>query len=208
VWETILRLGPRAADQYTGIPATAQFSLSTPSLLPRMRSLGSIRSFTFLTARFLESSVNGEIRSELVPFITTSDNQSRADLMHLSRQRSWGSVLESFVRHRDRKYRFDSEGRMVRRHILVRKDGIIGLGKGANRIEAGRVLGLRSAGGRAKTYVDWSVRILSLPPSWAAEHGISQRSFQYLRSALREGRIPRGHGSWTFERVRTAMESK
>ncbi len=47
----------------------------------------------------------------------------------IPRQRSWGSVVEAFVRHRDRKYAFDTDGRMQRRHVLVRRNRIIGLGK-------------------------------------------------------------------------------
>jgi hypothetical protein len=201
VWETILRLGPHAADLYTGIPATAQFSLSSPSLLPRVRKIGPIRPFTFLTARFLEALSDEEARSELIPFISASDDLSRSDLMHLPRQRSWGSVIDSFVRHRDRKYRFDPKGRMIRRRILVRKDRIIGLGKEANRVEANRILGLHTAGSRAKRYADWKAKIIALPPSWARAHGIPERSFRYLRQVLKSGRIPRGHGSQTFGRV-------
>ena len=77
-----------------------------------------------------------------------------ASLMAMPRQRSWASVIESFFEHRDRKYEFDSEGRAIRRHVLVRRKNLMGLGKEANRIETSRVLGLRAGGGRAKTYVD------------------------------------------------------
>ena len=155
VWEAILADGPAASDRYAGIPATAQFSLSSPALLPRVRKLGPIRPFTFLTARFLEPSPDPtEDRSELVAFVLTKDGAARTELMQLPRQRSWGSVLEAFVRHRDRKCCFDGEGRMDRRHVLVRKSKIVGLGKEANRIESARVLGQAAVGGRAKTYVD------------------------------------------------------
>lgn len=51
---------------------------------------------------------------------------------------------------------------MVRRHIQVRKSRIVGLGKEANRIEAGRVLGQHAVGGRTRTYVDWKSRLLKL----------------------------------------------
>jgi len=56
VWEAILAHGKDAADLYPGVPATARFSLSSPALLPRVRRLGPIRPFAFLTARFLEPS--------------------------------------------------------------------------------------------------------------------------------------------------------
>ena len=154
VWEAILDSGPAAPDRYAGISATAQFSLSSPALLPRGRKLGSIRPFTFLTARFLEPSADPtEGRSELVALVSTKDESARAELMQPPRQRSWGSVLEAFVRHRDRKCLFDAEGRMARRNVLVRKSRIVGLGKEASRIESARVLGQAVVGGRAKTYV-------------------------------------------------------
>ena len=114
-----------------------------------------IRPFTFLTARLLEPSSDPEaLRLELVAFTDPEDSTGMARLMALPRQRSWGSVVEDFVRHQDRKYTFDDDGRAVRRHVLVRKRNLVGLEKEANRIEASRVLGLRATGGRAKTYVD------------------------------------------------------
>ena len=155
VWEAILADGPAAADRFAGVPATAQFSLSSPALLPRVRKLGPIRPFTFLTARFLEPSPDStEDRSELVAFVPTKDEAARADLMRLPRQRSWGSVVEAFVRHRDRKCTFDGDGKMLRRRVLVRRSKIVGLGKEANRIEAGRVLGQAAVAGRAKRHID------------------------------------------------------
>jgi hypothetical protein len=51
---------------------------------------------------------------------------------------------------------------MVRRRVLVRRSKIVGLGKEANRIEAGRVLGQAAVGGKAKTYVDWKRRLLAM----------------------------------------------
>ena len=94
---------------------------------------------------------------------------------------------------------------MVRRHILVREDRIVGIGKEANRIELSRVLGPLGVGGNAKRYVDWKRRILALPPSWPKSHGLSERSFRYLRQVLRSGRIPHGHGARTLTRVVAAL---
>lgn len=163
VWEAILTDGARAPDLYAGIPATARFSLSSPTLAPRVRKLGPIRPFTFLTARFLEPSADPLAdRSELVAFVPPTHSSGRAELMRLPRQRSWGSVLEAFIRHRDRKCLFDGDGRMVRRHVLVRKSNLVGLGKEANRIGDARVLGHAFVGGRAKTYVDWKGRLLGM----------------------------------------------
>jgi hypothetical protein len=209
VWEDIISFGGAAADRYVGIPVTARFSLSSPSLLARVRKLGPIRPFRFLTARGLEPSSDPNApRSELIAYIPTTDELSRSKLMDLPRQRSWASVLESFIRHRDRKYEFDDAGRIIRRHIRVRKDRIVGLGKEAKRIELSRVLGLWGGGGDAKRYVDWRSIILALPASWAKTHGISERSFRHLRRTLRSGRIPRGHGARTFTRVCEALAAE
>jgi hypothetical protein len=128
--------------------------------------------------------------------------------MDLPRQRPWASVLESFIGHRDRKYDFDAEGRIVRRRILVRGDRIIGLGKEGKRVELSRVLGPGLAGGNARRYVDWKKHILALPPSWATSKEISERSFRHLRRTLRSGRIPRGHGARTFTRVCEALAAE
>jgi hypothetical protein len=140
---------------FPAVPATSEFSLSTPNLLPRVRRLGDLRPFTFLTARLLEPSRDpNEMRSELVAFVGPKDTAARAALMDRPRQRSWGSVVEDFVRHRDGKYTFDAEGKAVRWHVLVRKRNLVGLGKEANRVEDSRVLGLAATRGRAKRYVD------------------------------------------------------
>ena len=196
VWETILTDGRTASDRYVGIPATAQFSLSSPALLPRVRKLGPIRSFTFLTARFLEPSPDPTAdRSELVAFVPTKDEAARSELMRLPRQRSWGSVLEDFVRHRDRKCRFDGEGRMVRRHVLVRKSKIVGLGKEANRIEAGRVLGQHAVGRRAKTYFDVHGRLTAMGRAKAKRLGIPWATVTRWKRKLRSGKpVKDGHG--------------
>lgn len=155
LWERIIERGEGAAEDYLGVPATAEFSLSTPNLLPRVRRLGDLRPNTFLTARLLEPSRDpDEMRSELVAFVGPKDEARRAALMATPRQRSWGSVVEDFVRHRDRKYTFDSEGRAFRRHVLVRARSMVGLGKEANRVEDSRILGLAAIKGRAKRYVD------------------------------------------------------
>ena len=190
VWEAILTDGPAASERYAGFPATAQFSLSSPALLPRVRKLGPIRPFSFLTARFLEPSPDpSEDRSELVAFVPTRDEAARADLMGLPRQRSWGSVLEAFVRHRDRKCLFDAEGRIVRRHVLVRRSKIVGLGKEANRIEAGRVLGQAAVGGRAKTYIDWQARLLGMGRAESHRLGLTWEFVKRTKRLLRAGTL-------------------
>ncbi|MCI4331369.1 MAG: hypothetical protein L3K19_05930 [Thermoplasmata archaeon] len=206
VWEAIIEEGPRAGDRFAGIPATSPFALSSPQLSRRVRKLGLIRPFTFMTARLLEPSPDPDAdRSELVPFVSTKDLAARVALMELPRQRSWGSVVEAFARHRDRKCTLDSGGRMVRRHVTVREDRIAGLGKEANRIEVARVLGVGPAGARARVLVPWAERILALPLSWAAEHGIDKRNFARLKKRLRKGKVARGYHSGLLSRVQALL---
>ena len=166
VWEAIIEGRPQAGDRLAGIPATAQFALSTPQLLARVRHMGPIRPFTFMTARYLEPSfVSDGWRSRLVPFISKEDTPDRDALMELPGQRDWSSVIFAFAEHKDRKCTFDGEGRMVRRNILVRRSRVHGIGKEANRIEAARVHGVGPTGARAKVYDPWADRILALPLS-------------------------------------------
>ncbi len=202
VWEAIIEEGPSAGKRFVGIPATAQFSLSTPMLLPRVKRLGSIRPFSFMTARYIEPSaaVDGW-RSELVPYLSKEDTVGRDALMGLPGQRDWSSVVEAFAEHEDRKCGRDAGGRMVRRNVLVRRSRTHGIGKEANRIETARVLGVGPTGARAKVYVPWAERILALPLSWATEHGIDKRNFARLRKRLRKGEVVRGYRGGLLERV-------
>jgi len=191
LWERIIEKGETASEEYAGIPATSEFSLSTPNLLPRVRRLGDIRPFTFLTARLLEPSRDpDEMRSELVAFVDAKDSAAQAELMAMPHQRSWGSVVEDFVRHLDRKYVFDAEGRAVRRHALVSEKNLVGLGKEANRIEAGRVLGQSTVGGRAKRYVDPDP-FEGSATEVARRLGVSRRTVFNRRSREREPRLGR-----------------
>ncbi len=206
VWEAIIEDGPRAGDRFASIPATARFALSTPQLLARVRHLGRVPPFTFMTARYLEPTADsGGWRSELVPFISREDTAARDELLQLPGQRSWGSVVEAFALHRDRKCTFDEEGRMIRRHVRVRQDRMHGLGKEANRIESPRVLGVGPTGARAKVYSPWADRILALPLSWATEHGIDKRNLARLRKRLRKGKVAKGYRGGLLERVQTIL---
>jgi hypothetical protein len=188
LWERIIEKGEAASEDYLGVPATSEFSLSTPNLLPRVRRLGQLRPFTFLTARLLEPSRNpDELRSELVAFVSPKDAAAQNALMSLPRQKSWGSVVEDFVEHRDRKYVFDAEGRAIRRHVLVRRENLVRLGKEANRFEDARVLGLRAVGGRAKRYVDPDP-FKGSATEVAKRLGVSRRTVFNRRREVRAGR--------------------
>jgi hypothetical protein len=207
LWEGIIEKGERVSEDYAGVPATSEFSLSSPNLLPRVRRLGEIRPFTFLTARLLEPSRDpDEARSELVAFIGPEDHARRAELLHLPRQRSWGSVVEDFVRHADRKYTFNSEGQAVRRNIQVRAKNLVGLGKEANRIEDSRVLGLRVVGGCAKRYSDVKGRVLGMGRAEARMLGIPWSTITRWKRRLREGRsLDNGHGGRALLRAGQAF---
>jgi hypothetical protein len=137
-------------------------------------------------------------------FIGPEDHARRAELMNLSRQRSWGSVVGDFVLHTDRKYTFDSEGQSVRRHVLVRAKNVVGLGKEANRIEDARVLGLRNVGGRAKRYSDVEERVLGMGRAEAKRLRIPWSTVSRWKRLLRQGRqIVNGHGGRALDRVRS-----
>ena len=102
--------------------------------------------------------------------------------MNEPRQRSWGSVVEDFVWHHDRKYTFDTDGRAIRRHVLVRRKNLVGLGKEANRVEDSKVLGLAAAKGRAKRYVDPDP-FKGTAEEAAMRLGVSRRTVFNLRKA-------------------------
>ncbi|MFI5417723.1 MAG: hypothetical protein ACHQ2Y_02330 [Candidatus Lutacidiplasmatales archaeon] len=85
LWERIIEKGEVASEDYAGIPATSEFSISTPNLLPRVRNLGQVRPFTFLTARLLEPGGPDDLRSELVAFVDPKDAVAQAALMAMPR---------------------------------------------------------------------------------------------------------------------------
>ena len=96
---------------------------------------------------------------------------------------------------------------MVRRHVLVRRLKIVGLGKEANRIEAGRVLGQAAVGGRAKTYVDWKGRLLAMGRGEAKRLGLSWDSVKRAKRTLRRtGTLRDGHGGRFVTRLKVAWE--
>lgn len=95
-------------------------------------------------------------------------------------------MVEEFVRHRDREYTFDFEGRANRRNVLVRAKNLVGLGKEANRLEESRVLGSRVAGSRAKTNVDPNPRRGSATEV-AKRLGVSRRTVFNRRRTRRLG---------------------
>ncbi len=147
-----------------------------------------------------DSSKPDGMRSELVAFVGPEDCAARAALMTLPRQRSWGSVVEDFVRHRDRNFTFDRDGRATRRHVLVRERNLVGLGKEANRIEAGRVLGqaaversgtstrIRSRGARRAAYPCKPAQPPKLDlPGWLRGAWVLERLLTVYRTCRKRG---------------------
>jgi hypothetical protein len=121
--------------------------------------------------------------------------------------RSFASVVVQFLRHRDRKFRFEQDGTAVRRRILIRQGNIRPIGKEAHRLEASIVLDKKVSGGRTVVYEDIVARILGLPLSWAPKHGIDRANFARLRRKLRAGRVPKGHGARLYKQISTALRS-
>jgi hypothetical protein len=95
---------------------------------------------------------------------------------------------------------------MVRRHARVRKSRIVGLGKEANRIEAGRVLGQTVVGGKAKTYVDWKARLLAMGRAEAKSLDLPWSTVTRWKRRLRSGqRLANGHGGKVLDRVTVVL---
>ena len=94
---------------------------------------------------------------------------------------------EDFVRHKDRKHAFDSDGRAIQRHILVGKKCLVGLGKEANRVETGRVLGQVVVGGRSKRYVDPNT-FRGSATEIARRSGVTRRTVFNQRRRVNAGR--------------------
>ena len=92
---------------------------------------------------------------------------------------------------------------MVRRHVLVRRSKIVGLGKEANRIEAGRVLGQAAVGGRAKTYVDWKGWLVEAGKREAEDKGLCWGSVRTLKRRLRLGTLKENGAA--VRRLRVAL---
>ncbi|MCI4356493.1 MAG: hypothetical protein L3K18_05040, partial [Thermoplasmata archaeon] len=99
-------------------------------------------------------------------------------------------MVEDFVRHSDRKYVIESDGRAIRRRALFRTGSLVPIGHEANRIEDARVLGLRAVGGRAKRIVDPDP-FTGSATEVARRLGVSRRTVFDRRRRMNE-RVARG----------------
>ena len=92
---------------------------------------------------------------------------------------------------------------MSRRRVLARKSRILGLGKEANRTEAGRVLGQDAVGGRVKTYVDLKGRLLAMGRAEAKRRRLPWATVMRWKRRVRTGRpLEDGHGGRALNRMR------
>jgi hypothetical protein len=195
-------------ELYSDLPATSQFTLSTPHLLLRTEKLGDIRPGTFMTVRFREPThvQDAEASFEFVPKLDpVKDSYEWRRLALRPDAKTWAHVLSGWLMHRDRKYRIDGDGQIVRRHILVRREDILGTGKETKNLGPRARFGMKAAEGAAM-FVPVEERLLAMTPSEGAKLGIPKRTLRHLKHRLRGGRgLPRGHGSRTAERVVAAL---
>ncbi len=159
-------------SDFAYLPATAQFALTTPALFPRVSKIEGIRPFGFLTIRYLDPAAlpEGAESFELLPFHSPKEPAWLA-LAERDGAKTWAHVVEAFAKHRDRKYLLGSDGRIIRRSILVRKSSIVGLGKEGTKLAARLKLG-KAAGASPSLFVDWRKRLVAMGRAEARRLGL------------------------------------
>ena len=195
VWERLIRAkdgGEGDFSDFAYLPATAQFALTTPALLPRVRNVEGIRPFGFLTIRYLDPAAlpDGAETFELRPFVSPKD----PDWMPLAEKdgaKTWAHIVEGFAKHRDRKYEVGPDGRIIRRHVLVRKDALVGLGKEGTKLGARIKLG-KAAKSEPAVFIDWKRRLLAMGRAEARRLGLPYRRVKEWKARVRAGDDLRG----------------
>ncbi len=157
VWERLIAAALDGDDDFSEfgyLPATAQFALTTPALLPRVSKIDGIRPFGFLTIRYLDPAAlpEGAETFELRPFISPKE-PAWLSLAEEDRAKTWAHIIKGYAEHRDRKYEVGADGRIVRRSVLVRKDSLVGLGKGGMKLAARLKLG-KAASADPSIFID------------------------------------------------------
>ena len=197
VWGRIVQasLSPQADPPWVGYnetPATSQFALTTPALLPRVRDINGIRPFGFLTIRYLDPAATPDASEtfELLPFISPRDPEWLS-LTSVPHTRTWEHVIQAFCHHRDRKYILGPNGRVVRREIFVRKVSLVGLGKEGARLAARLKLG-PSAGAEPAAFLPWRRRLLAMGRAEARRHRIDWGTVQSWKRSIRKNGTLRG----------------
>jgi hypothetical protein len=193
VWERLIEAaldGEEDFSEFGYLPATAQFALTTPPLLPRVAKVDGIRPFNFLTIRYLNPAAlpDGAPTFELLPFHSPKEPAWQA-LAEEEDAKTWAHILEAFSRHRDRKYLLGPDGRIVRRQVVVRKSSLVGLGKEGTKLAARLKIG-RAAGSEPTVFVDWKRRLLAMGRPEARRLGLPWRFVTRCKAKLRAGTLP------------------
>lgn len=89
-----------------------------------------------------------------------------------------------YAKHPVRKYEEDLDGRIVRRHVLLRKSSFVGLAKEGTKLATGLKLG-KSAGGIPSVFIDWKRRLLSMGCAEARRMGPPWHAVTKLKATLR-----------------------
>ena len=194
VWERLIEatdnLNDDPSEGFEHLPATAQFALTTPALLPRVSKVEGIRPFNFITIRYLDPAAlpNGAETFELRPFISPKEPAWPA-LAEEEGAKTWAHIIDRYARHRDRKYEVGPDGRIVRRHVLVRKSSLVGIGKEGTKIAARLKLG-KSAAADPTVFIDWKRRLLAMGRAEARRLGLPwNRVGGWKRTVRRTGTI-------------------
>jgi hypothetical protein len=210
VWERLIGAaidGEEDFSDFAYLPATAQFSLTTPALWPRVSHVEGMRPFNFLTIRYLDPAAipEGAETFQLLPFHSPKEPAWLA-LGEKDGAKTWAHILEAFSRHRDRKHLLDkTTGRILRRTVLVKKSSLVGLGKEGTKLGARLKLG-KIAGGNPAVYVDWKRRLLAMGRAEARLAGLSWDSVKRAKRTLRRtGTLRDGHGGRFLSRLKAAL---
>jgi hypothetical protein len=193
VWEQLIEAALDGEGDFSELgylPATAQFSLTTPALWPRVSLVEGMRPFNFLTIQYLDPAAlpDGAESFRLLPFVSAREGRW-GDLAEADGAKTWAHVLEAFSRHRDRKYLLGPDGRIIRRSVLVRKSALVGLGKEGAKLAARLKLG-KIAGGTPSVFIDWKRRLLAMGRAEARRIGLPWRFVTRCKAKLKAGTLP------------------
>jgi hypothetical protein len=194
LWERLVRTvsGGEMSDgfaEFGYLPATAEFALTTPALLPRVVKVEGMRPFNFLTIRYLDPAAlpEGADTLELLPFVSPKNPEWLA-LAEKDDTKTWAHVLRQVAEHRDRKYKIGSDGLILRRSVLVKKSSLVGLGKEGAKLAARLKLG-KIAGGSPSVFIDWKRRLLAMGRAEARRLELPWRFVTRCKAKLRAGTL-------------------
>jgi len=195
VWERVIRAKDDGEEDFGDLaylPATAQFALTTPALLPRVRKIEGMRPFNFLTIAYRDPAAlpEGAETFEMLPFVSPRDTEWLG-LADKDGAKTWARIVEGYAKHRDRKYGVGPDARIVRRHVLVRKSSLVGLGKEGTKLSARIKLG-KIAGGTPSVFIDWKRRLLGMGRAEARRLGLPYRRVKEWKARVRAGDELRG----------------